>query len=135
MLAGGPISWSTKRQHSVSLSTVKAEYVAASLAAQDLKWLHLLLTELGVQDLMPKLTIIHEDNQGAIALTENNKLHARTKHIDIKHHFVRDLVDKGDCVFHYIPTAEQAADGLTKPLGKILFLRFVNQLHMRSTPG
>lgn len=110
--------------------------MAAALAAQDLKWLQLLLTELAVHnELLPKPTVIYEDNQGAIALTENDKFHPRTKHIDIKYHFVRDSVNKGDCNFLHIPTAEQAADGLTKPLGKVQFLRFVDQLHLKPLPG
>ena len=79
---------------------------------------------------MSKPTPLYEDNQGAIALSVNNQFHTRSKHIDIKYHYVREQVERGDCIFYYTPTTEQAADGLTKPLGKIMFQRFIKQLRL-----
>lgn len=73
-------------------------------------------------------TIIYGDNQGAIALAKNPQFHARTKHIDIQQHFVREQVQKGTIKLEYVPTEEMVADGLTKPLGKDKFDRFRNAL-------
>lgn len=131
-LAGAAISWASKKQNTVSLSTTEAEYIAQSLAVQELIWLHLLLTELDAHLLFKKPTPIYADNQGAIALAKNPEFHARTKHIAVRHHFIRQEIDAGTCEFHYVRTTEQAADGFTKPLGKIAFRRFVNQLGMIS---
>ena len=66
-------------------------------------------------------TIIKEDNQGAIALSKNPKYHPRTKHIDIKYHFIRDKIVKKELILDYCPTEEMLADLLTKPLGKTMF--------------
>ena len=66
-------------------------------------------------------TIIKEDNQGAIALSKNSKYHPRTKHIDIKYHFIRDKIVKKELILDYCPTEEMLADLLTKPLGKTMF--------------
>lgn len=63
--------------------------------------------------------MIHCDNQSTIAVAKNGGYHARTKHIDIRHHFIRDALDRGDVDVVYIRTEEQVADGLTKPLTKI----------------
>ena len=68
------------------------------------------------------------DNQGAIALTKNPYLYERSKHIDISYHYIRDLAEKGQAVVTFVPTAEMAADGLTKPLQRIAFERFKKQL-------
>jgi len=83
---------------------------------------------------MEKPTVINADNQGAIALSKNPEYHARTKHIAIRYHYLRQEVEAGNVIFRYIPTIEQAADGLTKPLGKIAFRRFIEQLGMASLP-
>jgi hypothetical protein len=66
-------------------------------------------------------TQVHQDNNSAIALSRNPVFHARTKHIDLRHHFIRDLVASGIIVFSYIPTKDQQADMLTKPLPKKQF--------------
>ncbi len=70
------------------------------------------------------------DNQGAIALTKNPYLHKRSKHIDVCHHYVRDLAEKGRLVVEYIPTADMVADGMTKPLARVAFDRFKSLLGM-----
>ena len=118
-LCGGVISWASKKQSVVALSSTEAEYVAASLASQEAVWLRALLEDICFVQEEP--TIIKEDNQGAIALSKNPKYHPRTKHIDIKYHFIRDKIVKKELILDYCPTEEMLADLLTKPLGKTMF--------------
>jgi hypothetical protein len=108
---------------SVALSSAEAEYMAASLASCEAIWLRKLLTGLFDQELEP--TMIHCDNQSCIKLSENPVFHDRSKHIEIRYHFIRDRVLKGAVKLQYIPTDEQLADILTKPLvkGKFVFFR------------
>ena len=129
-LCGGVISWASKKQSVVALSSTEAEYVAASLACQEAVWLRVLLEDISFVQNKP--TMIKEDNQGAIALSKNPKYHPRTKHIDIKHHFIRDKVAKKAVVLDYCPTEEMLSDLLTKPLGKTLFQRFRELMGVRS---
>jgi hypothetical protein len=68
------------------------------------------------------------DNQGALALVQNPHLHERSKHIDICYHFIRDLEEKGRLDVSFVPTTEMVADGMTKPLGRVVFERFKNML-------
>ena len=113
MQNGGAVSWSSKRQETVALSTVEAEYMAAAAAAKEALWLRVLLAELS----LPHQTIqIYADNQGAMALTKNPIVSARSKHIDVRYHFVRERVAQGQVAFTYISTSEMIADSLTKAL-------------------
>lgn len=113
MLSSGPISWSSKKQPTIALSTTEAEYMALTNAVQESLWLNGLKNELHwTQDSV----VIYDDNKGAIDLCRNAKYQARTKHIDVKHHFIRDHVQKGDVVVHRVPSAEMVADVLTKAL-------------------
>ena len=119
VLSGGPVSWRSKKQSSVALSTAEAEYVAHSGAAQESIWLRQLLTELGNPPLGQ--TTIFEDNQSAIAMSGNPQFHGRAKHIDIKCHFVREQVNSGTVKLAYCPTADMVVDMLTKALGSTQF--------------
>jgi|SRR5579871_5521089 len=126
-IGSGAISWSSKRQPTVALSTCEAEYMAQTQAAKEAIWLKGLLVELSDMhnnELNPSAVILYGDNQGAIALAKNPVFHGRTKHIDIQHHFVREKVDSGDICLEYIPTEQQIADGLTKPLPRDRFEAF-----------
>jgi hypothetical protein len=114
MLGGGAITWASKLQPTVALSSAEAEYMAVSAAVQDAIYLRKLFNDLGFEQREP--TVIHEDNQGCIALTENPVMHKRTKHIDIRHHFIRERVEMGEIVLKYVATQDQLADMLTKPL-------------------
>ena len=118
-LSGGAISWSSKKQATVALSTTEAEYIALCATAQEVVWLRRLLSELGVQMFNP--TEVMEDNQGAIAMGRNPVNHNRTKHIDIRYHYVREAVDDGIITMTYCPTKEMIADALTKPLPRVQF--------------
>lgn len=115
-VASGTVSWVSKRQERVSISTVEAEYTAFTRATQQAIWLAKFLDELGMGQ--ERLVMIFADNNGAMANTHNNKNHRRTKHIRVKHHFTKESVALGDVDFTYIPSANNLADILTKPLTK-----------------
>jgi len=124
-LGSGAISWSSKRQPTVALSSCEAEYMGQTQATKEAIWLRRLLVELQAMEKdEPLATPILADNQGAIALASNPYNHARTKHIDIQWHFVREAQEAGSVNFQYTPTDKQIADGLTKPLPKDAFQRF-----------
>ncbi|KAG2761925.1 hypothetical protein PC112_g25787 [Phytophthora cactorum] len=97
MLMSAPVSWGSKKQSSVSLSTSEAEYIALSLAIQEGKWIHRLLCEIlaATNETGPELKI-REDNQSCIKMTKNPVNHGRAKHIDIKYHHIRDEVKRGE---------------------------------------
>lgn len=119
LLAGGPISWKSKAQSSVALSSCEAEYMAAASAAQEAVHLRRLLSSIGQP--MQGATTMMEDNQGCIDLARNPVHHSRSKHIDLRAHFIREKVAEGVIELKYVPTAEQLADILTKALGPTKF--------------
>ena len=132
LLYGGAISWTSKRQQSIALSSCEAEYMAQTQAAKEAIWLTRLLAELDVGLGLPsKPVLIKADNQGAIALTKDPRFHSRTKHIDIQWHFVRDQVEIGAVMFEWVATNKMAADGLTKALSNDKFSAFVRQIGLR----
>ena len=115
-LGNNSISWSSKIQASVALSSTEAEYISAAHACQELLWLRQLLAEIGEQITGP--TTLFEDNQGCIKLANNDKGSARTKHIDIRYHHLRDLTERNIIELVYCETNNMIADALTKPLSK-----------------
>ena len=116
MLGDGVVSWSSKRQPTVALSTTEAEYMATSHCTREAMWLRQLLDD--VRCKYDEGTLIMCDNQGAIALAKNPVYHARTKHIEVQHHFVREKVARGAIILEYYPTQEMLADVLTKALAR-----------------
>ena len=94
VLNEGCISWRSKKQRTVALSSTEAEYMALSEAIQETVWLKAFMSELGEEVSNGALTVF-EDNQGAIALAKNPEFHKRTNHIDIRYHFVREKVEDG----------------------------------------
>jgi len=123
---GCTVSWASKKQHTVSLSSAEAEYMAAGAATQEIIWLRGLLSELGFQQREP--TVLQVDNQSAIAIASDDVHHARTKHIDIRHHFIRQHIVEGALQLRWVASAEQEADILTKPLGRVLFMKLRERL-------
>ena len=111
---GSAITWCSRRQQTVASSTVEAEYIATAEAAREGIWLRNLLKELGFKQVGP--TTLHVDNQGAMRLATNPSTHQRTKHIDIKHHLIRELIEGGTIELRYVATGKQQADMLTKAL-------------------
>jgi hypothetical protein len=116
-MAGGAIAWSSKKQSTVALSTAEAEYVAATHIAKQVLWYRSLFQELELP--LPSTSTIFSDNQAAISIAHHPEFHARTKHIDIAHHFLRDLVESEIINLVYIKTDENLADIFTKGLPKI----------------
>jgi len=120
-MSGGAISWLSQKQATVALSTAEAKYVALSSAMQEAIWLRRLLSDLDTN--MPESVVIQEDNQGAIVMSKNPVGHKRTKHIDIRFHFVREAVQKGLIELQYCSTKNMIADILTKPLPAERFVK------------
>jgi hypothetical protein len=125
-LAGAPVSWSSKRQGEVATSTTHAEYIGQYNAILHLQWLRTFLAE--TQLYRSPVTNIMADNQSAIALSRNPEFHKRTKHFNVKFHYQRAVLNAGEIGLQYVPTEEQAADGLTKPLGPTAFAKFCSLL-------
>jgi hypothetical protein len=125
----GAVSWSSKKQHIIALSSTEAEYIAQTHAAKEAIWLRNFVEEIGGSQVEPMK--INCDNQGAIALAKDNKFHSRTKHIDLRYHFIREAVEDEKLVVSYIPTEQNVSDILTKALAKPKFQRFVESLGLR----
>jgi hypothetical protein len=121
------VCWSSKKQNCISLSTAESEYVAAASACTQLLWMRQTLKEFGViWDKVPLLC----DNESAIKIAYNPVQHTRTKHIEIRHHFIRDHVARGDIELSYVCTKEQLADIFTKPLDEARFCYLRNELNI-----
>ncbi|SGY56257.1 BQ5605_C006g04119 [Microbotryum silenes-dioicae] len=132
-LAGGAISWSSRLQPRVACSSTEAEYLGLSHAAKEAVFLRSLLTELGLDTSSPLRLL--GDNQGAIALTQNPVFHARTKHLRMLEHFVREHVRNGEISVTYIPTHDMVADIFTKPLPRVVFQRHCDAIGLRRISG
>jgi len=131
-LSGSVISWTSKRQSAVALSSCEAEYYAISAAVAEIKWIRQFLEEVLRHDKQLQQSRVVTrglvDNQSAMSISKNDVHHNRTKHIDIRHHFVRDAITDGIISLKYIPTEDQLADILTKGLGRVAFQRLRDQL-------
>ena len=121
MMSGAVISWNSKKQTCVALSTAEAEYIALAKAAQESIWLQRLLGDMG-ECLITPMTIF-EDNQSTIAMTKNPQFHGRAKHIDIKFHFIREQVTAKTVELKYCRSSDMIADMMTKGLCKGQFAK------------
>jgi hypothetical protein len=122
MMANAAISWKSTSQKSVALSTCEAETVALSETLKEAIWLKRLRDEL--QPALTKQPLpLREDNQSAIALAKERRFSNRTKHIDIRHFFIREQLDAGNVALEYCPTADMLADIFTKALARTAFER------------
>ena len=119
-LGSDPICWSSKKQHTVARSSTEAEYRAMANTAVELAWLRMLLRDLHVPLFYPPT--IYYDNISALSLASNPVFHARTKHIEIDYHFVRERVVRTDLEVHFVSSVDQLADFLTKGLSSSKFL-------------
>jgi hypothetical protein len=120
------ISWQSRKQSSIALSTAEVKYIAACSASCEAIWLRKLLT--GLFDLEMEATTILCDNQSCIKMTENPIFHDRSKHIEILYHYIRDMVQRGALKLLCISTDEQVANVLTKPLSRVKFEHFRDKL-------
>lgn len=132
-LFGGPIAWSSHKQSCVALSTCEAEYVAACDATREAVWLRQLLHQLGFLPVGPTRLLC--DSQSAIRLARNPDQHKRTKHIDVRYHFVREQQAAKNINLVFIGTKEQVADILTKPLDSIRFIYLRERLGVVEDPS
>jgi len=128
--SGGPITWDSRKQRSVALSSNESEYMGLSDASKEAIYLRGMFEELGMK--IRDRTPIYNDNQGAIKLAENPVHHARSKHIDIRYHFVRESLSNGLITINYVPTDKMLADIFTKGLVKIKHLRLMEGLNLKS---
>ena len=113
--AGAAISWLSQKQSSVAISTTEAEVFAASEAARETVWLRRLMKTMIPMNSVPELYV---DNEAAVKLAQNPEFHRRTKHIRIRHFYVRECVSDGELEVKRVPTEFQLADIMTKPLLK-----------------
>lgn len=116
-LAGGPIAWEARKQPTPAQSSSEAEYMAIASAARELMFCRNVLKEIGLGELCNGSMVLFSDNQGAIKLAKNVGFSSRTKHIDVKHHYIRHLVKRGIIVLEHVGTNEMVADVFTKALG------------------
>jgi hypothetical protein len=127
-LGSAMISWQSRKQSSIALNTVEAEYIVACSASWEAIWLRKLLTDLF--DLEIRETLILCDNQSCINMTENLVFHDRSKHIEIRYHYIRDMVQRGALKLQYISMDEQVVDVLTKTLSRVKFEYFRDKLRI-----
>ena len=130
----GPISWRAKRQSIVARSSTEAEYIALSDACKHGIWLRNLVDELSSENGSQKRAStqrIYVDSQGAMKLASNVKWHDRTKHIDVRHHAIRNEIERGAICLEYVNTKRMAADILTKSLSPEVHEYMVGKLGVR----
>jgi hypothetical protein len=121
------VSWASKKQNSVALSTAEAEYIAADHCCAQLLWMRQTLRDYGYK--LSKVPLLC-DNEGAIRMANNPVEHSRTKHIDIRYHFLRDHQQKGDIEIAYVNTHNELANIFTKPLDDKTFSTLRNELNI-----
>jgi hypothetical protein len=121
------VSWSSKKQTSVALPTGEVEYVAAGQCCAQVLWMRQTLHDFGYN--MSKVPLLC-DNESAIRLADNPIEHSRTKHVDIRHHFLRDHQQRGDIDIYHISTETQLADIFTKPLDEKRFCKLGIELNV-----
>ena len=126
MIGTGVVSWSSKKQPVVTLSTTEAEFIAAASCACQGVWLRRILEKLGHDQSLS--TVIYCDNSSAIKLSRNPVLHGRSKHIDVRFHFLRELTRDGVVELVHCSTQEQVANIMTKPLELEAFLKLRDKL-------
>lgn len=127
-LAGGPVIWRSKLQKVQALSSTEAEYNAISEASREVQWLQNLLQEMCVT--VPRPFLMLEDNQSTINIATNHANHKRSKHVDLRNHRTRKLVEQGVIKIEYVHTDEQVADGFTKALPPAKWPSFLQQLNL-----
>lgn len=127
---GGLVGWKSKRQPTVALSTTEAEYMASADAAKQAIWLRLLLEDIGLGLGDQPLQLLN-DNAGTIALSKNPVNHEKSKHIDMRHHFIQEKVEDKAISLAHVPSVENIADLLTKSLPAEAFVKLCHLLGMQ----
>lgn len=127
-LGGGTVSWACRKQTCVSLSSTEAEYIALAETCQEVIWLQKLLKDFEINIFEP--TIVNVDNQSCMKLADRQKFSNKTKHVDTKYHFIRDLKEKNTIDLKYCPTDQNIADMLTKPLNGVKLTELRSKAHI-----
>ncbi|WVZ84372.1 hypothetical protein U9M48_031410 [Paspalum notatum var. saurae] len=127
LLGTSLVSWSSRKQASVSLSTTEAEYIAAASCCSQLLWMKATLSDFGLR--FGKIPLL-VDSTSTICVAKNPVLHSRTKHIDVRFHFLRDHYEKGDIDLVHVASENQLADIFTKPLEFGAFVRLRGAIHV-----
>lgn len=125
-MGSAAVSWSCKKQATVATSSAEAEYISAWEAACEIVWLRRILQDLGISQ--AEATSLFIDSQSAIKLAKNPVFHSKTKHVDTKYHHIRSLIAKDVLKPVYCPSEDQISDIFTKPLGRIKFTKFRDEL-------
>ena len=131
-LAGGPISWSSQRQKTVATSTLDAEYIASAEAAKEAVWIRGFINDLRIPGIYVKSVPLSIDSNSALKLTRNPEFHAKSKHIDVKHHFIREKVEDGVINTQRVDTRDNLADMFTKALARPTHEDLTGRLGMAS---
>jgi hypothetical protein len=124
-LSSSLVSWSSHKQTSVAQSTTEAEYIAVASCCSHLLWMTYTMSDFGEECTQVPLFC---DSASAISVTKNPILHSKTKHIEVRYHFLRDNVEKGNIRLSFVPTQDQLADIFTKPLDQVTFTRLQGEL-------
>lgn len=122
---GGPVSWCSRKQPIVATSTTEAEYIAAAECCKEILYLKSLIEELITEKVEANLKV---DNQSAIKLVKNEVINRRSKHLDVRYHFIHEKLKEKTISIEYCQSDKQVADLLTKPLGKNKFVVFKKAL-------
>jgi hypothetical protein len=130
-LAGGPITWQSRAQTTVAHSSTEAKYMALSDCSRQVSWICNIFLELGMH---PGPIPIYADNQGSIFIGSNPVQEIRTKHIDVKYHYVHECIAFKKIVLYHVPTEDNTADIFTKNLGCLKFGKFKQQLGIEFLP-
>ena len=133
LLSGGAVSWTSKKQLVVTLSTTEAKFVAAAFCACQCIWMRRVLEKIGHSQ--SKCTTIMCDNSSTTKLSKYPVMHGRSKHIDVRFHFLRDLTKEEVVKLVHCGTNDQVADILTKPLKLEVFLKLREKLGVCEVPN
>jgi hypothetical protein len=131
LLSGRTITWCSKKQSCVTLSTMESEYVACLAAVQETVWLCRFLQCLDVVASAMDPVTIYSDSIAALAYAKDPKYHGKTKHIEIKYHYIRDMVAKKEVFLEHISTKNMLANPLTKPIARDPFHDHIKGLGLR----
>uniref|UniRef100_A0A2N9ECP6 Reverse transcriptase Ty1/copia-type domain-containing protein n=1 Tax=Fagus sylvatica TaxID=28930 RepID=A0A2N9ECP6_FAGSY len=131
ILGGGAVSWCSKKQSCIALSTMESEYVACSAAVQEAVWLRRFLQRLGVTAHAEDAILLYSDSTSTLAYAKDPKYHGKAKHIELRYHYIRDMVSQGEVILQHISTGSMVADPLTKPIARDLFFSHTKSMGLR----
>ena len=128
ILGGGDVSWCSKKKTYVALSTMEYEYVACAATMQEAVWLKRFLQHLGITTHFEEVVTLYSDSTVALAYAKDPKFHEKSKHIEIKYHFIRDTVARGEVIMKHISSGSMVVDPLTNPIARYVFQSHVGSM-------